>query len=173
MFDPTIFDNLKVVLEGAVYDLDAIGMIGVTNRSDRVDLAHMSRDYMLQFREQAVEDGGLAELRLAVDSTDLMNEILEKGDRFTGCRLTLTVEIETMDPDQLCPRIQETMQEIWENNPKITQRLTFIFGTRVYRNRVTLDFERKINEDLETFVDHALLSLQNMNQLKQKLEGDL
>ncbi|MDF0725751.1 hypothetical protein PY093_03360 [Cytobacillus sp. S13-E01] len=40
MFDPTIFDNLKVVIEGEVYDLDLTGDFLVTNRSDSIDIAN-------------------------------------------------------------------------------------------------------------------------------------
>ena len=32
MFDPTIYDNIKVVLEGAVYDLDLEGKIIITTK---------------------------------------------------------------------------------------------------------------------------------------------
>ncbi len=34
MFDPTAFDNLKVIVEGAVYDFDLHGDILVTDRKD-------------------------------------------------------------------------------------------------------------------------------------------
>ena len=51
MFDPTIFDNLKVVAEGAVYDLDLQGEILITNRIDQVDLATLSRYYAITFRK--------------------------------------------------------------------------------------------------------------------------
>lgn len=52
MFDPTVFDNLKTVLEGAVYDLDLEGVILVINRNDLVDLAHFSRTYKITFQLQ-------------------------------------------------------------------------------------------------------------------------
>ena len=48
MFDPTAFENMKVVLEGAVYDRDFIGDILVINRDDIVNLANMSRTYKIE-----------------------------------------------------------------------------------------------------------------------------
>lgn len=45
MFDPTAFDNLKVIVEGAVYDFDLHGDILVTDRKDMMDLASLSRIY--------------------------------------------------------------------------------------------------------------------------------
>ncbi|UOK56770.1 hypothetical protein MGI18_18515 [Bacillus sp. OVS6] len=50
MFDPTAFDNLKVVLEGAIYDADLGGFITVIGRKDLVDLAAMSRCYQNTFQ---------------------------------------------------------------------------------------------------------------------------
>ncbi|MCV9888442.1 hypothetical protein [Metabacillus halosaccharovorans] len=47
MFDPTVFDNLKVVIEGYIYDMDIDEQISVTDRSDIIDLAKMSRQYSI------------------------------------------------------------------------------------------------------------------------------
>jgi hypothetical protein len=47
MFDPTVFDNLKVIIEGAIYDLDLDGELQVVNRRDLVDLANMSRQFSM------------------------------------------------------------------------------------------------------------------------------
>lgn len=48
LFDPTAFENMKVVLEGAVYDRDFIGDILVINRDDIVNLSTMSRTYKIE-----------------------------------------------------------------------------------------------------------------------------
>lgn len=48
MFDPTAFENMKVVVEGAVYDHDFYGDIVVTNRQDLVNLAHLSRKFIME-----------------------------------------------------------------------------------------------------------------------------
>ncbi|KPV55085.1 periplasmic component, partial [Paenibacillus sp. A3] len=50
MFDPTIFDNLKVVLEGHLYDLDAEQTIRVIGREDFIDLASMKRIFSMRIR---------------------------------------------------------------------------------------------------------------------------
>ncbi|MBE1554672.1 hypothetical protein [Sporosarcina limicola] len=40
MYDPTIFENLKVAFENQVYDLDNLDQkITITNRIDRMDFA--------------------------------------------------------------------------------------------------------------------------------------
>ncbi|WP_019533785.1 hypothetical protein [Paenibacillus ginsengihumi] len=48
MFDPTIFDNLKVVLEGSCYDLDREGEAVVTGREDVLDLASLGRTFVMR-----------------------------------------------------------------------------------------------------------------------------
>lgn len=49
MFDPTAFDNLKVIFEGAVYDLDLSGEIHILDRKDLFDFAHYERCYQIHY----------------------------------------------------------------------------------------------------------------------------
>ena len=173
MFDPTIFDNLKVVIEGAVYDLDAAGFILVTNRSDRVELATMSRYYAIQFREQDGEGEATAEVQLLAETEDLVAEISETEDLFTGCQLKIRFETVVSNPNQECPQIKTLLEEIWANNPQIVQQLMFTYEDepRFFKNGITLDFGRKINEqqieDMITFIDHVLHSLKCLNQFNR------
>lgn len=177
MFDPTIFDNLKVVIEGEVYDLDSIGVILVTHRSDSVELATMSRYYSIQFCEQERKGDATAEVQLLAETEDLVAEISEREDRFTGCRLKIKLNSKVINPNKECPRIVAILEEIWENNPRITQQISYTYDEQphVFRNEITLDFERKINEqqieDMDTFIDHVVLSLQRINQMNEKEKG--
>ncbi len=50
MFDPTAFDNMKVVIEGAIYDLDLDGEINIIDRNDLINLAKMSRSFDVSFK---------------------------------------------------------------------------------------------------------------------------
>ena len=63
MFDPTIYDNLKVVLEGEIYDRDLAGAIQIVDRSDIVDLAIMSRIFIMRFQNRELPDA-IAEIKL-------------------------------------------------------------------------------------------------------------
>ena len=49
MFDPTAFDNMKVVIEGALYDLDLAGKIVIIDRNDIMNIAKMSRRFDVSF----------------------------------------------------------------------------------------------------------------------------
>ncbi|WP_259317087.1 hypothetical protein [Heyndrickxia coagulans] len=49
MFDPTAFENMKTVFEGAAYDLDLRGEASITGRKDLVDLAECPGNTALRF----------------------------------------------------------------------------------------------------------------------------
>lgn len=42
---PTVFDNLKTVLEGSIYDFEGQEVLEVVSRDDLVDLANLSRTF--------------------------------------------------------------------------------------------------------------------------------
>ena len=50
MYDPTIFENLKVAFENHVYDLDNIERkIDIKNRVDQMDLSIIARTFKIEF----------------------------------------------------------------------------------------------------------------------------
>ncbi|MCP3738865.1 hypothetical protein [Rossellomorea sp. BNER] len=77
MFDPTAFDNLKVVLEGAVYDLELNGDLKIVNRKDLVDLASLSRTYSIYFHSCLHMDVH-AKMELSAGLEELSGELLLK-----------------------------------------------------------------------------------------------
>ncbi|KHF34038.1 hypothetical protein CM49_03708 [Paenibacillus sp. P1XP2] len=80
MFDPTIFENLKVALENQLYDLDNIdGLIRIIGRDDRLEMSVMSREFAIRF-ELAGRPEVFAEIRLEASLADLSAEILEIED---------------------------------------------------------------------------------------------
>ncbi|MEB3101582.1 hypothetical protein [Ferviditalea candida] len=175
MFDPTIYENLKVVMEGAVYDLDLSGEINIVERSDLIDLATMSRTYRIGFRETKgngeSKGQALAFLQLHADMEDLAAEILEQ-DRASfsaGCRLTLFFETIVRDISADCRRINEMLTAAWGDRPVILQSLSFDYPSekeQCYRNRITIDFGRKIDErqigDFPRLLEFMRQSLQSL-----------
>ncbi|MED0675476.1 hypothetical protein [Aneurinibacillus thermoaerophilus] len=177
MFDPTIYENIKVALEGAIYDFDFAGEILVTSRSDTVELASMSRTYTIGFseRHKKAEKGTTALLILSADAADLVGEILElpesEGRKF-GCTLRVQFVMEITDIAR-CRRIEEELNAIWSHRPLIMQELAFRYEPleldepALYRNTVTLDFGRKINEDnigdIYNIVEHTVHSLRRLD----------
>jgi len=49
MFDPTAYENLKVILEGLMYEFDFNDSIVISKRDDFVNLANLSRTFRMSF----------------------------------------------------------------------------------------------------------------------------
>ena len=151
MFDPTIFDNIKVVLEGEIYDLDLDGKIFVVQRKDLIDIAKMSREYRIRFSETMEDIVKTAEINLIADTKDLTLEILEIEDDEDkpGCELIIQFQTSIENPDDECKSIEEKINEIWDYRPTITQTIQYnypISKGKMY-NKISLHFGRKIDED--------------------------
>jgi len=96
MTDPTIFDNLRVLMEGALYELDLAGELVVTERQDLVDLAALSRSFRMTVEvpssEIAPKYPPKLELRLSSQFLDFAAEKLAafkagSPSPATGCLL--------------------------------------------------------------------------------------
>lgn len=89
MYDPTVYDNLKVAFENTLYDLDNLdGTIQMVNRLDRMEMSVMSREFVIQFVLAEYTDI-TAEISLEASLQDLAAEILEVPGEEPGCTLRL------------------------------------------------------------------------------------
>lgn len=147
MFDPTVFENVKVVLEGSVYDLDLEGTLIVTRRSDQIDMSSMSRTYAIEF---AISSNmpSRAEIKLHAHLSDLAAEILENPSAAPGCTLEVRLYTQVRQPARECPQIAKQVSGIWGHRPDIRQKLSYEFGADPvrYGNEIALSFGRKIDE---------------------------
>ncbi|MEK5259220.1 hypothetical protein MKY75_08295 [Paenibacillus sp. FSL L8-0663] len=171
MFDPTVFDNLKVAIENAVYDLDNLdSRIDITQRIDRLEMSVMSREFAVQFRLRE-HPSVTAEVQLKADLNNLAAEILEIKDQIPGCVLLLSFYIEICDIESQCGRIENILTEIWKPDLRPVQTLSQIYGERTstYQNRIELRFSRQINEDqmedIPELLEHILLTLMELNKV--------
>jgi hypothetical protein len=165
MFDPTVFDNLKTVLEGEVYDLDLDEKIVVTNREDLIDLARLSRTYRIYFRlwhDERVE----ACISLGAQLNHLAAELLSQNETEAGCVLEVSFSL-SLTHLHLCEKISEELQRIWGENRTIQQTISFLYGENTYRNEVRVKFHRLVNEnhveDLRELVSYVVQSLDVLN----------
>ncbi|HEU4962992.1 MAG TPA: hypothetical protein VFV52_03895 [Bacilli bacterium] len=195
MFDPTIFDNLKVVLEGALYELDADKRALVIGREDLVDLAGMSRAFRMRLR--LPEGACVAEVELTSGLLDFAAELqrLRLAEEAPGSRLQVSFR---MPPDrvQALPAIAAHMTEVWGEVAEVRhERVSVLpveaeqedvsvragseanaeeelatnpFATGEYR--VTLAFRGKIDEDnihdIELLLDHVVSTLDTMEEVE-------
>ncbi|KXG42728.1 hypothetical protein [Tepidibacillus decaturensis] len=170
MFDPTIYENIKVVLEGEIYDLDLGQKIIVIDRNDLIDLARMSRTFQIQFKIVGSEQEKSAKIQLKANTEDLSKEILEWEDESKpGCEIKIEFSISISNPKVDCEKIEMTINQIWEGRPEITQTITYDFKKEdkpLYYDHIQLNFGRKIDEDniedIHELVNYTYMTLQEL-----------
>lgn len=169
MYDPTHFENLKVAFENRIYDLDNIDRrITIVNRSDRTDYAVLSRELSIEFT-LADQPDVTAEVVLTASLEDLAGEILETPDATPGCSLMLRLYKRVCDISLQCGQIEEILYAVWENDIKLKQTLSFVFGEEAsgYMNQIEVKFKTKISEEnmreITPFLDHVLRTLELLN----------
>jgi hypothetical protein len=113
MFDPSVFENLKVVVEGAFYDLDLEGELAIIDRHDYVDLAYMSRIFEISTRldaskEKAVECTLSLSAGLQAFSSEKISSITK---REPGC--DLKIKFRYIDSEHPLRNIH-VLKQIWD-----------------------------------------------------------
>ncbi|KHF40186.1 hypothetical protein LQ50_10585 [Halalkalibacter okhensis] len=171
MFDPTIFENLKVGIENYIYDLETIEqVVQITNRKDQVDMSIMSRHFGLEFH-LANKNKVTAEIILDASIKDLAEEILEAPAGNPGCRLLLQFTLQIEEIQTQCEQIETILLSIWAPILPPEQTISFVYGKKEnkYMNSSKVMFDHKINEehmeDIPEFVDHVLETLRALNNV--------
>lgn len=175
MFDPTIFDNLKVVLEGRLYDVDAEGSIRISGREDWVDIAAMSRKFCMRFER----NGGAckAMVTLASGLTDFAAErrIARAADKRPGADLLLTLDL-PRERAAHCLELHDYLIRLWGEEAVIRHELTVLLqpdaageaseAPEAYR--IQLKFRQRIDEshieELEQWLDIAIMCLSYVDE---------
>lgn len=185
LFDPVVFENLKVAFENQLYDLDNLDKrIVIIDRTDTLDMAVMSRRWSLGFtlpsRVQACPLK--AEIILSSSIRDLSDEILDRSGTTPACSLLLKFTGCIEQPTTACPHIERIIEEAWDRDLIPVQRLTATFGDQVrqveeaglwvphcYENEIQLPFNRRINEDqmedLESLIEHTIRTLEALDKV--------
>ena len=175
MFHPVMYDNIKVVLEGTVYDHDLDGEIVVLDRLDAVDLARFNRFFHIRFslpsrngEERMLE----AEIRLTTELEDIASEQLATslvGE--IGCYLQVFFHLPTYNVSLDTAELFQCLQTVWGDRPHIKQKISYVLDEhhieqekdRRYQLETQLDFQRKISEenimDLDSVVEHCIRTL--------------
>ena len=171
MYDPTIYDNLKVAFENHVYDLDSLDhKINITNRVDRMDFSILKKDFSIQFK--LVEQPDVtAEIVLEASLEDLAAEILEESGKNPGCSLLLRFYKHVQNVPQQCDEIEQALTDIWESDIQVTQTLSFVYKQEAssYLDIIEVAIKPKINEEnmdeIADFLDHVLGTLEVLNEI--------
>ena len=177
MFDPTAFDNMKVIVEGALYDRDLSGEIIITDRNDIINMAKMSRQFNISFSLPDSERKIVsAKMELESKLVHLAAELLPSGKsaKLTGClvKLFFTFDIEAIEMDYYV--LNTILVGIWGTSREITLSIQHepLQPTKKEKGIITVDFERLITEDqmddLVEMTDFMITTQQKLTEYLNK-----
>ncbi|WP_042457613.1 hypothetical protein [Neobacillus dielmonensis] len=171
MFDPTAFDNMKVVIEGALYDLDLSGEIIITDRNDWLNLAKLSRLFTISFQLRGEGHSKItAKLELESTLNNLAAELLPDSHReqLAGCFVKLHYFLEHKNDLEKFTEIERLLMENWGSTRKITQTIQYnpLMLSKKIKNVITIDFQRLVSEDqLDDLVELTALVCTTLQEL--------
>lgn len=170
LFDPTAFDNMKVVLEGAVYDRDILGDILVVNRDDLVNLATLSRHFTIEFelKEPRFEKKFSGGISLYASLQNLSSELLAShiDETFSGSTVDIFIACSEKLADEQVDKVFNGLEDIWGKQRTITWK-TILEKTNTnqqfFSSRVTISFGRLVKEDqMDDLVDMIEYLIQSL-----------
>lgn len=171
MYHPSVYDNLKVVLEGAVYDLDFSGDIEIVNRKDLVDHAIFERNYSIDFVVSEIGDLMRGNITLTATLEDLATEKLNDNPEGAGSKLTLEIKTPVYEIETDCKQLQSILKKWTSGDLKgdIQQKLTYIYGEsrNVFNNTISIQLQKRVAEEeperISKVLEQVLLSMKEMN----------
>ncbi|WP_409301259.1 hypothetical protein [Peribacillus sp. SCS-155] len=136
MFDPTAFENMKVVVEGAVYDMDLGGHITVTDRKDIVDLSNLSRAFEIEAELTKTAHQAQVKARIILHASlenlaaELMSKQPERHDPLAGCTVSIIFHVPFQQDDQDILHIISLLEQIWGS-----KRIVEVHNHKVFSNQ--------------------------------------
>ncbi|WP_079509476.1 hypothetical protein [Mesobacillus jeotgali] len=174
MFDPTAFENIKVVIEGEIYDRDLSGEIIVVDRNDWINTAKLSRKYEISFTLNDYPAGEIsAAMTLEAGLENLSAELLGKGrtHQLAGCEVGITFSLLHKYDDAIFQIIQKELDEIWGSQRVIAQavHLAPLREKPLIRNVASISFNRLVYEeqidDLTEMIEYMVDSLIKLKKI--------
>lgn len=126
MFDPTAFENMKVVIEGAVYDLDLSGEIRVIDRNDLINTAKLSREFNISFTKagECQPQKVIAKFIMEAKLENLAAELLPAAQsvKLSGSNVIIVFIAEHENDKGINKKLLKTVKEIWGENRSVAQK---------------------------------------------------
>jgi hypothetical protein len=175
MFDPTAFDNMKVVIEGALYDLDLAGEIVISDRNDIINMAKMSRSFDVNFNlPEEMGDTVSAKIEIEAGLINLAAELLPeqvyKNQNQAGCQVKLEFFHKGITQADELENIQNILLDIWGESRIIRQTIITHPSLSLTTNVITVEFDRLISEDqIDDFVEMIDVMIMTIKKLQSYL----
>lgn len=172
MFDPTAFENMKVVMEGCLYDYDLDGEIIITDRNDWVNLAKLSRKFEMTLRKNP-RSKVFCTFILQADLANLTAELLplSNGVQQSGASVFIKTTLEHPENEELYKKSAERLKTIWGANHSVQQhiRKNALNEHAHLENELTISFNRLIQEDqiddLQNMAEYMVKTVNEMDHL--------
>lgn len=173
MFDPTAFENMKVVLEGALYDLDLDGDITITDRNDIINTAKLSRKYEIHFKLADAFSNVAVKLVLEAGLENLAAELLKNflAEELAGCFIYMVFSFDHRHKIIDYEKIEKIIIDIWGENRKITHSVLFypLEKEKRMHSKIKIEFERLVHEeqlnDLASMINVMITTLYRLQDI--------
>ncbi|MCQ6273971.1 hypothetical protein JMM81_03130 [Bacillus sp. V3B] len=172
MFDPTAYENMRVVLEGIFYDKDLSGEIMIVDRNDIINTAKLSRIYDLSFQlSTSPSSRVICRMKLKADIENLTAELLSSAfsNKVAGCMVTIEFLFEHNDDESFLIEIERVLKQIWgeERTIKLMVCREPLISLQKAKYTAHISFGRIIREDQ---VDDLTEMTEYMMKTLHKLE---
>ena len=172
MYHPSVYDNLKVVLEGAVYDLDFSREIEIINRKDLMDQAIIERSYCIDFVVSAIGESMRGTISLTSNLEDLAMEKLNDNPEGAGSKLSCVIKTPVYEIETDCKQLQSILKKWGSGDLKgdIQQKLTYIYGQprHVFTNTISIQLQKPVAEEeperISSVLDQLSASMKEMTE---------
>ncbi|WP_160721215.1 hypothetical protein [Bacillus sp. USDA818B3_A] len=173
MFDPTAFDNMKVVIEGALYDRDIEGEIVITDRNDWLNMAKMTRSFDISFR--LPNDTVIAKVEITSNLINIAAELLPaiQIERNAGCYVQLQFILSQLEEFNN-QKINHIVLDIWGKDRDIllSNQYNPLEGENNLSTIVSVNFVRLITEDqmddIIDMTDFIITTLERLSSIKRE-----
>jgi len=177
MFDPTAFENMRVVMEGIFYDKDLSGEISILDRNDLINTAKMSREFDLSFQLTSSSISQVTcRLTLKAQIENLAAELLPAkiSNKLAGCMVTIEFLFGNEGKESLSLEVDRVLREIWDEKRTIKQIVSYDALSPIQPAHYTalILFDRIISEDqmddLTEMIEYMMITLEKLECVMKK-----
>ncbi len=174
MFDPTAFENMRVVMEGAFYDRDLSGDISIVDRNDIINTAKLSRIFDLSFKLNSASISIVTcRLTLEANLKNLVAELLPTpgSEKQAGCMVKIEFLFEHDSNDSITLEVDRILRKIWGENRTIQQIIHYepLESNPIKHQNALISFDRTIGEDqmddLLDMMEYMMLTIEKIEDV--------
>ena len=177
MFDPTAFENMRVIMEGIFYDKDLSGDISIVDRNDVINTAKLSRVFDLSYQLIASSISKVTgRLTLEANLKNLAAELLPTfgSEKQAGCMVKIEFLFEHDSDKSISLEVDQILRKIWGENRIIKQIIRYepLLLNQIIHHTALITFDRIITEDqiddMVEMVDYMMLTLEKLEKVINK-----